>query len=102
MQNKQKNDFKIISHVLYNYQFYAVAHVIYELYFCAVVSRYFYQFIIIGDIMRLENRRTSEIMTAKDILVQMGLYSLPETVLTPEDKGEAFIEDFLDGGKRED
>lgn len=52
--------------------------------------------------MPLENRRTSEIMTAKDILVQMGLYSLPETVLTPEDKGSTFIEDFLDGGMRED
>lgn len=51
--------------------------------------------------MPIENRRTSEIMTAKDILVQMGLYSLPETVLTPEDKGSTFIEDFLDGGMRE-
>lgn len=49
-----------------------------------------------------DNRRNAEIVSAKEILVQMGLYSLPETVLTPEEKGAKFIEDFLDGGGNED
>lgn len=52
--------------------------------------------------MRVNHRRMEEIATAKEILVQMGLYSLPQQVMTPEDKGELFIEDFLDGGMRED
>lgn len=49
-----------------------------------------------------DSRRHSEIISAKEILVQMGLYSLPETVLTPEEKGGKFIEDFLNGGVNED
>lgn len=47
--------------------------------------------------MTYYERRSAEIISAKDILMQMGLYSLPDMVLKPEEIGDKTIDDFLGG-----